>query len=469
MNAAIYVVLFCVSFSYMSLEMLAGRMLNPYFGSSMFTWGSIISVFLAGSSLGYWIGGRESDASHPVKLIQKNFINGSIVIAVLPLLSRIILPVLQEWPSPWGGLIGSAVLFMSPNMFLSALIPSITKLGLTLRFSGSRIGTYHAVSAAGSIVGTLVATFLLIPQLSIPIVLAVTLFIFQLAFMVFMFVISRHVFMKSLAIPLLILVPLVTGQSIRFSNAKVVAQVSSPYHDIFITEGNSYRGNKGNFRFLQFDQKANQGVLDLDHPDRPIVPYVKSILELLEANHPGAQTYYMVGHGIGTLSSVLRQQGKNVLVSEIDAKVVEVSKVYFGYSGNDVRIGDGRVILQSFQDRSQDVIILDAYNGGTIPFHLTTQEFFRLTSRKLKDDGILMLNVIGKTENDAFTESMYTTVSSIYPYVKVIPMDKHFTERQNMIFIASPQPFPAMPTNEMILNPGEIMTDLKAPIIDVNY
>lgn len=104
----------------------------------------------------------------------------------------------------------------------------------------------------------------------------------------------------------------------------------------------------------------------------------------------------MIGHGIGTLTQKFEKNGKKVKVAEIDKQILEVTREYFGYEGDSVEIGDGRRIL-SKQLNKFDVMVLDTYNNiEQIPFHLISKEFFTLTSDKLDENGLLLVNAIGK-------------------------------------------------------------------------
>src|SRR6185503_5023105 len=59
--AAIYLVAFVTGAIVMSFEMLGSRYLNPYFGSGIYTWASLISTVLAALCVGYFVGGLAAD------------------------------------------------------------------------------------------------------------------------------------------------------------------------------------------------------------------------------------------------------------------------------------------------------------------------------------------------------------------------------------------------------------------------
>src|SRR5574340_506698 len=149
----------------MSFEILGSRVLAPNFGSSVFVWGSLISVFLAGLSAGYYLGGRLADVNPSSRRLSLILIIPGLLLLTFPLYS---VPV-SDWifmkdlgvrTSP---LIASAVLFLVPSVFLGIVSPYTAKLMIcSMHTSGKTIGTLYALSTFGSIIGTLVTSFYLI-------------------------------------------------------------------------------------------------------------------------------------------------------------------------------------------------------------------------------------------------------------------------------------------------------------------
>jgi len=149
----------------MSYEILGSRVLAPNFGNSVFVWGSLISVFLAGLSSGYYLGGKIADIKPSIRKLA--------VIIVLPGLMMIGFPL---YGSPISDLIfaldlgirlspllASLILFFIPAVFLGMVSPYTVKLMIcSLHTSGTTVGTLYAISTLGSIVGTLFTSFYLI-------------------------------------------------------------------------------------------------------------------------------------------------------------------------------------------------------------------------------------------------------------------------------------------------------------------
>ena len=149
----------------MSFEILGSRVLAPNFGSSVFVWGSLISVFLAGLSAGYYSGGRLADINPSSRRLSLILIIPGLLLLTFPLYS---VPI-SDWifmkdlgvrTSP---LMASAVLFLVPSVFLGIVSPYTAKLMIcSMHTSGKTIGTLYALSTFGSIIGTLTTSFYLI-------------------------------------------------------------------------------------------------------------------------------------------------------------------------------------------------------------------------------------------------------------------------------------------------------------------
>ncbi|MGF6950586.1 spermidine synthase [Neobacillus sp. B4I6] len=215
----------------------------------------------------------------------------------------------------------------------------------------------------------------------------------------------------------------------------LIYKTSSSYQNIYVTDRSKYEGMRGKFRILQFSSDAVQGVINMEQPQCLVASYSRITVDLIDHYASHFKKGYIIGHGIGTVSSYYSH--KYLLTAEIDPLVVEVSKKYFGYTGKNVEVGDGQALLKTQEAQSQDIIFLDAYSSSEIPFHLTTKEFFTLTNEKLSDKGILIMNYIGKVSNDKLLHTLYATISGIYPYVKLFATDPKKLSKQNIFFVAS--------------------------------
>jgi hypothetical protein len=149
----------------MSFEILGSRVLAPNFGSSVFVWGSLISVFLAGLSAGYYLGGRLADKNPSSRKLSLIILAPAILFLTFPLYSGPISDwiFVKDMGMRLSPLIASIVLFLVPSIFLGVVSPYTAKLMIcSLHTSGKTIGTLYALSTFGSIIGTLITSFYLI-------------------------------------------------------------------------------------------------------------------------------------------------------------------------------------------------------------------------------------------------------------------------------------------------------------------
>jgi hypothetical protein len=165
MAAIIYILAFVGGFSIMSLELLGGRVLAPYFGSSIYVWGSIITVFMLSLSIGYLIGGRLS-LHHP-SLGRFAVIFLAAAATLYPLVyfaEDIMTAVFERVDDPrYGSLLTSSILFIVPTVIMGMISPySVRMLVKNTRHSGQVAGMLYFVSTLGSSLGTLATSFYLV-------------------------------------------------------------------------------------------------------------------------------------------------------------------------------------------------------------------------------------------------------------------------------------------------------------------
>lgn len=211
------------------------------------------------------------------------------------------------------------------------------------------------------------------------------------------------------------------------------------HHDISIYDTNTFSGAKGRFRILEFSNHAMQGAMDLEHPDRILFEYPRAMIHLLQANNPSFQRVFLIGHGIGTIASHLKE--KRFTVAELDELVVDLSRRYFGYSRDNVLIGDGRQLLHSEPRRTYDYILVDAFTEKGTPRSLTSLTFFQMATQKLDAEGAILLNLMGKGDNDPLLAAIHTTLSEVFTSVKAYKLPSEGRrDLQNFILMGQNKP-----------------------------
>ena len=146
----------------MSLELLGGRVLAPYFGSSIYVWGSIITIFMLSLSLGYLFGGRLSLREPSLKRFGTIFVAAAVFLYPLVYFSEaLMIWIFQMVEDPrYGSLLASGVLFIVPTIILGMISPySVRLLVESAHEAGQVAGKLYFVSTMGSALGTLATSF----------------------------------------------------------------------------------------------------------------------------------------------------------------------------------------------------------------------------------------------------------------------------------------------------------------------
>ncbi|WP_254769184.1 spermidine synthase [Salinilacihabitans rarus] len=402
----------------MGLEILAGRIVAPQFGSSIYTWGSIITVFLAALSLGYWQGGKRASRA-TVRRLTWLLLATAAYVAVVVYAGDLLVRVSATLPLPprYASLPAVIALFGPPTYLLGFISPYAAELS-TKEGIGEASGHVYALGTIGSIVGAGATTYFLIPALDIDgIGLLFGLLLVGTAVATALPSPDREPAVASVLVALL-LVGAVFGGSVGFDpRGDVVYQTQTPYQELEVIDD-------GDVRTLYLDGSRHSAT-DLDDPDRHVFAYTRYFhLAMLMHENPEEvdRVLFIGGGGYTGPQDFERRYDVTVDVVEIDPEVTETAETYFGLdrADDDLRVhtADGRRFLAE-SDETYDVIVLDAYKQDQVPFHLTTAEFMELTESRLSEDGVLLANVISAPSGPAseFYRAQYATAAAAYPQV----------------------------------------------------
>ena len=159
----LYAIAFIASGCTLVIELVAGRLLAPYIGVSLYTWTSVIGVILAGISIGNFLGGRLADRYPGPSVLGLTLVAASLTSFItLGLVS--VLPQFTLWmPLVPRILVLTTVIFFLPGCILGMITPLVVKQALTdLGHAGGLVGRVYAISTAGSLVGVYLTGFVLI-------------------------------------------------------------------------------------------------------------------------------------------------------------------------------------------------------------------------------------------------------------------------------------------------------------------
>ncbi|HYA28939.1 MAG TPA: fused MFS/spermidine synthase [Acidobacteriota bacterium] len=426
----------------MALEIVGSRVLAPYFGSSIFVWGSLISVVMAALSIGYYWGGWLS-AREPSygKLLVLLVIPG-ILIFFLPF----VYPVVNEqiaiidFGTRLNPLIACSALFLAPGIFLGTISPYVIRLAATrLHTVGSTAGTLYAVSTCGSIVGTLLTAFYLIPVLGVSnIIHALGISLVCLSLVVVPLIRLQRVSLAQAVATVSVMLGSTTLLWTPTGWAKTLMQKDTFYHRIRIEEDDEAR-------YMYFDRTL-QSAMTLKDPTALRLLYSR-YTSLGFTFRPDAKKMLVVGLGGGSIPKKVQKEFPNMEIDavEIDPEVVKIAKEHFNVrESNHLRLHaqDGRLFLTRTQTQ-YDIILLDAYFTDATPFHLTTKQFFELAQKRLTPNGIIVANLISAVTGPSgkIVRAFVRTQRQIFPQVYVFaarrPENVSLDTIQNVIVIAT--------------------------------
>ena len=378
----------------MGLEIVGSRVLAPYFGSSIFVWGSLISVVLAALSIGYYWGGWLSAREPSYGRLLTLLLIPGILIFFLPFLY----PTLNEWiagvdfGTRLNPLIASSIYFLPPGIFLGTISPYVIRLAATaLSTVGSTAGTLYAISTCGSIFGTLLTAFYLIPLMGVTnIIHSMGITLVCLSLLVVPLLRLRSVAVGRAVTALSIIGSIaIPWPSIVWARLKTLLEKDTFYHRIRVEEDDEAR-------YMYFDRTL-QSAMNLKDPTTLRLIYSR-YTSLGFTFRPDAKRILIIGLGGGSIPKKLQKEfpALEIDVVEIDPEVIQIAKNHFNVRESNrlhLHAQDGRLFLTRTANQ-YDIILLDAYYADAMPFHLATREFFELAQRKLTPNGIVVANLI---------------------------------------------------------------------------
>jgi predicted membrane-bound spermidine synthase len=440
----------------LGIEMLMPRLLAPFFGTSQPIWAVVIGATLVYLAVGYWLGGWLADRWLRRRLLYRLVTLAGLLCGFIPLLARPVLRASQqaflslEASSFLAALAAVVLLFAAPVILLAAVGPYAVRLLLERRAEGLAVagrtaGTVSALSTLGSLLGTFLPVFVLIPWIGTE----RTLYLFA----AFLIVVGFTGLRDGLSALMLVVVTLLAAVTLSLSSAvraadcyrcTLVTETESRYNYIqvvrqelldasgqpdsrlhlVLNEGHAIHST---YR-LRFRETGDP--LDLLTGGGPwdyfaVAPYVYPDRDL-----QSIRSFAMLGAAAGTVpKQMLAIYGADMHIDavEIDPRILDIGRRYFDmqagaphYPNYTAHAQDARAWLAS-TDQTYDIIGVDAYHQPYIPFHLTTIEFFREARAHLATDGVVVVNAArGPGGDERLVNALATTMRHVYPQVFLI-------------------------------------------------
>ncbi len=433
-SGPLYVVVSISGAAVLALEILGTRILGPFYGVSLFLWSSLITVTLAALSAGYALGGRWADRGPTPSRLALLLVGAGLWLLLIPPLRRPVLLLVEPLGIRLAVLAAATVLFFPPLALLGMVSPYAIRLKATnLSEVGQTAGNLYAISTIASVVSALATGFWLIPNVGVSrlthLIGAALLAAAAIAFSCERAGRARAALSLVLAGALATLAALGVPAPRRASgDAGVVAHRESPYAEIRVVDARD-------LRFLIIDGGVHT-IVSRDGGDARFAYVV--VLDILKHFFERPGRLLVVGLGGGSVAKRFAAEGWRVDAVEIDPVVEEVARDFFGLAPGDAATSteDGRAFLLR-EGEPYDVIVFDAFGSGAIPFHLVTRESFRLARRRLRDGGVVALNVEAVGWDDIIVRSLAATLRREFEEVVALPIAEPPNVIGNVVLLAS--------------------------------
>ena len=419
----------------LSLEVLASRIMTPYFGVSLYIWAGILSITLIFLALGYQLGGIFS-RSRQKEQLQLSLLAAplwaALSIVVATAVYPVVFPMLATINLIVASFLGGIILLALPLVVLSAMNPLLIALARDANPEGDAgAGRVFFISTVGSVAGVVLTAFVIIPHLtnfrallwmSLGLglaVAAVSLLTRDLSGG------RRKRLLCGCAVVILLGGSLLAAQRAYFKmlaglsdigkNFEVLAEYTSVFGNIKVLEAYPEgQGREPGRAYLQ------DGIIqNMVTADGTILDHTEFMMRLIDAYAPNAQNSLVLGVAAGMLPRYLQRRGGKVTAVEINPNSLAAATKYFDFDprGMEVHVEDARTFVRRRQFPAYDLVITDLFNGDCTPDYLLTVEYFRELQNCLQPGGVVIINTYFDPANEKADDTILATVAAVFPAV----------------------------------------------------
>ena len=470
----LYTIVFLSGAVLMALEMIGSRLLAPTFGSSIYVWGALITTVMAALTLGYYLGGKAADRRPSMTAMGLILGAAGLFVGFLPFWTAHACEFFSALGPRTGSLLASFTFFFPPGILMAMISPFGIKIASrSLLTVGRTAGRLAAVSSAGSIIGTLITSFFLIPLMGVRNIvhaLGLILIIISAAACITDLRLRLPVASaEKAAKPYRLLLLFVAGYFLAALVFAFAWHASIPVNNRAATgEERILFAGDSLYHHIQVDQLLDERHLHFDNsfqsaifindPLRMVFSYT-SYLHLSVVAHPQPRRALFVGLGGGTAQAKFLHDYPSLTrldAVEIDPRVVTVAEEFFMLPDDprlQIHTQDGRLFIDRAADRISvsriepyDLVVIDAFNADAIPYHLTTREFLTEVRAVLGPDGVVAANIIGclDGEKGRLLRAISRTFATVFPQIYLFPIggltEMEDAYERNYILIATLDP-----------------------------
>ena len=425
----------------MILELIAARVLSPYVGSSNLIWTTIIGVMLISMSIGYWLGGKRADKDPNINNLSTTILLGALATSLIPIFETVLVKNFASISDNLVliALVTSAIIFGIPSFVMATVSPFAVKLR-DKEYSnvGEISGRTSSLSTIGSIFGTFLAGFFLIPTFGVRAIIFGTTVVLLILSIALYENKTRKFYIMIAIVAIAIFAFQGLGKAIYDrANPDVIEDVDSEYSRILIKQ---VAANDTTYKTMQVENGLESYI---DEETGEMGARYLYYYDLADYYLKDFKSTLMIGGAAYTYPThyLDKYEDKTIDVSEIDQKMTELAVEQFNLDINNERLNiyhqDGRSFLNT-TDNKYDVILIDAFKGENAPFELTTYEAMKNARNILNDNGMVITNIISSVTGEAsdFIKYEYSTYKKVFDDVKVFKVrDVDDNLNQNLILI----------------------------------
>lgn len=379
----------------MVAELAGGKMLAPYYGTSLYVWASTLAITLGGLTIGYYFGGMLSErtAEQRQKHLLFAILAASALVAIMPFWANFLMQHTLSMPFLPGLVLSQLLFLLPPVLGMGMVSPLLISLIAGTGNSGKAAGSVYAISTMGGVLATLLTGFWIVPLIGISLPCIV---IGALLFALSILILKRGNKLPAVA-ALVLLVP-----SLAFINR---SDASETFQLLYFTEGMmgqvkviEFPMTTGGRSFRSRSMLVNhnwQTWVDAGNPDLSFLYYTRFTKAIIRAL-PKDSRALLIGLGGGTVARQLESAGLAYDAVEIDARLPGLAKEFFGLKGSrgNMIVDDGRHYINKCSTK-YDLIIIDALLGENVPSHLLSLECFDRLKSLLSPRGHLFIEFDG--------------------------------------------------------------------------
>lgn len=444
-NLILYITSFLSGMTVMAVELSCSRLLAPYFSSSSIVWTVIIGLIMICMSIGNVLGGRSADKHKSLGRLYLYIWIASVWIALIPFVGKYLIALVTGllmlfMPAGQFVVAGSAlsclVIFSLPMILLGMVSPYLVKLGINdIENSGRIAGQIYALGTIGSIIGTFVPTFFTIPVIGTGKTFLLFALLLNIVCALYFIFTRKNAVRNSVTTGVLLVVLFIPfSDSFAFWKTNIVYEGESLYNYLQVEETEDSVILSTNVAFgVQSIYKKDGSLSGYYYEYALMAPYF-----LKDMSKDKNLDVLVLGLGTGTYPKQLKKYIPNVNTDavEIDGKIADLATQYFNLKEDEanVYINDGRLFFSTPEARQYDIILADAYQDITVPFHMSTQEFFNIVKSHLKPNGILIVNINMKSGDfTGVPEYLSNTVKSVFNKVYRVDLN---TVTNSILFVS---------------------------------